>query len=153
MRRLFSQAFSWYSVNINKILFYTCSITLLLLFLERLSIIFSYEAHTAGIDNNFDYPIIRWLAGYSMYPNPSDYPFAVNPYAPLFFIISKHVASAFHINPANTIAVYRISRSVALLADIGTCTCLFFILKRLLKASRYFSISTDRKSTRLNSSH
>ena len=141
MQQRLLNGFSWYSITINKIIFYTCGITLAVLFLERLGIIFSYEGHTAGIDNNFDYPIIRSLAGYSLYPNPSAYPFAVNPYAPLFFIICKSAALIFHIQAIDTISVYRISRSVALLADTGTGILIFLILRKLLKASMMLTIS------------
>jgi len=141
MQQRLLNGFSWYSITINKIIFYTCGITLAVLFLERLGIIFSYEGYTAGIDNNFDYPIIRSLAGYSLYPNPSAYPFAVNPYTPLFFIVCKCAAVIFHINAIDTISVYRISRSVALLADTGTGILIFLIVRKFLKAGTMLTIS------------
>src|SRR5205809_334436 len=111
-----SPLFLWYSLRMRKIIYYTCICTLAIVFLERLLIIFSFEAHTVGIDNNFDYPIIRSLAGFSIYPNPETYPYAVNPYAPLFFIVCKWVAMLLHCTADNTIGVYRISRAVCLLA-------------------------------------
>jgi hypothetical protein len=136
MRHFISTAFSLYSVNINKIFYYTCAIALAAVFTERFLIIFSYEPHIAGIDNNFDYPVIRSLAGFSIYPNPEDYPYAVNPYAPLFFFVCKWVASLLQINPTDTIAVYWTSRSVCLLADTGTCILLFRLLYRHFRTDK-----------------
>lgn len=134
MQHLISKAFTWYSLHISKVIYYTCAITLAIIFTERLFIIFSYEPHIAGIDNNFDYPIIRALAGLPIYPNPEDYPFAVNPYAPLFFIVCKWIALWLHISPTDTLSVYWVSRSVCLLADIGTCLVLLKIIRRYAKA-------------------
>ncbi len=141
MKDLVSKGFVFYQSNISKIIYYTCIITLGVVFIERLFIIFSYEAHTAGIDNNFDYPIIRSLAGFSLYPDPEDYPYAVNPYAPLFFILCKWVAFLLNVNPMDTITVYWVSRSVSLLADIGTCFIFFRMLKQHIKASNFLSIA------------
>ncbi len=136
MQQFMRKLFLWYQSNISKILLYTCCVVLAVLFVERLCIIFSYEPHLAGIDNNFDYPVIRSLAGFSIYPNPAEYPYAVNPYAPLFFIVCKWVAVIFHVTAADTIAVYRITRSVAFIADLGTCLLLFVILRRHLNVSK-----------------
>lgn len=130
MQQALAVFFRWYSANIRRIVFYACCTILGIVMLERLLIVFSYEAHTAGIDNNFDYPIIRSLAGYSIYPNPSDFPYAVNPYAPLFFIICTKLATLLHYGANDTIAIYRISRMVCLLADTGTCILLFVMLRR-----------------------
>ena len=131
MQLSISKIFSWYTGNIEKVLTCTCGLVLLAVALERLGIVFSYEAHTAGIDNNFDYAVVRSLAGYSIYPNPSDYPYAVNPYAPLFFILCKGGASLLHITAADTMLVYRCTRAVCLLADTGTGICLYWIFRRL----------------------
>lgn len=136
MQQRISKAFTWYTVNINTILAGTCGLMLLVLALERAGIIFSYEGHTAGIDNNFDYAVVRSLGGYSIYPNPSDYPYAVNMYAPLFFIVCKWAAVLFHITAADTILVYRITRAVCLLADTGTGLLLYLMLRRLPGTTR-----------------
>jgi len=136
-----SNLFSWYSLHMRKIIYYTCLFTLAIVFLERLFIIFSYEAHTAGIDNNFDYPIIRSLAGFSIYPDPTEYPYAVNPYAPLFFIICKWVAVLLRLTAEDTIAIYRVSRSVCLLADTATCLLLFKMLRTCARGSRIVAVA------------
>ncbi|HTL08755.1 MAG TPA: hypothetical protein VL307_10875, partial [Chitinophagaceae bacterium] len=141
MRQRLSNAYSWYANNVLKILYFTLSVTLLVVVLERVGIIFSYEGHTAGIDNNFDYGIIRAIAGYSLYPDPSNYPFAVNPYAPLFFLTCKWIANLLHIQADNTLAVYRLSRTVALLADIGTWLLLYALLRKRLKVKKELCIA------------
>ncbi len=134
MQQRLANAFSWYSANICKIIFWTSCMVLILLLAERFLIIFSFEGHTAGIDNNFDYPVIRSLAGFSMYPNPSAYPYAVNPYAPLFFIVCKWVAEICNVKASDTINIYRVTRTVALLADTATCILFYFAVQRHTKS-------------------
>lgn len=141
MQNLASNSFAYYRNNIGKIIYITCIATFAIVLAERFFIIFSYEAHTAGIDNNFDYPIIRALAGFSIYPDPESYPYAVNPYAPLFFIICKWVASLLAVNPAHTISVYWISRAVCFLADLGTCWLFFKLLSKHFKTNHIISIA------------
>lgn len=130
MLRLLSQLLTYYQKNLRSIFYYTCFISFCLLIIERVFIIFSYAGHTAGIDNNFVYPVIRALAGQSIYPNPTDYPFAVNPYAPLFFLIAKTVAAILSVSPDNTIAVYRVCRFVCFCFDTGTMLILWHILRK-----------------------
>ena len=136
MRISIAKPYLWYSSNIGKIIFRTCLFAFFILIIERIFIIFTYEGHLAGIDNGFDYQIIRELAGFSMYPNPEDYPFAANPYAPIYFIISKWVASLLHIRADDTISIYRVSRAVSLIADIGTIIILFGLIKKVTKCDK-----------------
>ncbi|MBS1666941.1 MAG: hypothetical protein JST58_06160 [Bacteroidetes bacterium] len=136
MRISIAKPYLWYSSNIEKIIFRTCISALFILIVERIFIIFTYEGHLAGIDNGFDYQIIRELAGFSMYPNPEDYPFAANPYTPIYFIICKWVASVLHITANDTISVYRVSRGVSLVADIGTVIILFSLIKKMAKCDK-----------------
>src|SRR5579864_1136774 len=136
MRNNIAKPFSWYTDNIDKIIFRTCLAAIFILLTERLFLIFSYEGHTAGIDNNFDFPVIRWLAGFSIYPNPNAYPYVVNPYGPVFFIICKWIASVFHTTADDTLAVYRISRSVAFVADTATCILFFQALRKFANCSK-----------------
>jgi hypothetical protein len=140
MRKIITNGFLWYSNHAGKIIFWTCCSAFLVLILERFAIIFSYQGHLAGIDNNFEYPIIRSLAGFSIYPDPNDFPFAVNPYAPGFFILCKQIALAIHISADDTIAIYRIGRTVALLADLGSCWILYSILRTRAELSRTASL-------------
>ena len=140
MSNKIAKTFSWYTSNINKIIFLTCLFTLVVFSVERIALIFSYEGHLAGIDNNFDFPVIRYLAGYPIYPDPNVYPFVVNPYAPLYFIVSKWIASSLHIHAENVISVYRVTRSVAFVADAGTCYVLFLLLKKVAKCTRQTAI-------------
>lgn len=130
-----NKMFSWYNLHINKLFYYGSIATILILVTERLSIVFSYVPQITGIDNNFVYPVIRSLAGQSMYPNPEQYPFVVNPYAPIFFILCKWVALLFKLTADDTISIYRVTRAVALLADALTCLVLFYTLRKIVKLS------------------
>ena len=101
--------------------------------------VFSYDPEFTGIDNNFVYPVIRMLGGYNIYPNPEDYPFAVNPYAPLLFYASWFFCNVFGIGPDDTIQVYYTTRLVCLAADIGTTLILYRILIRRLNVNRFIA--------------
>jgi hypothetical protein len=140
MRKIITNGFLWYTNHVGKIIFWTCFAAIVVLILERVAIIFSYQGHLAGIDNNFEYPIIRSLAGFSIYPDPNAYPYAVNPYAPGFFILCKWIATALHHSADDTFAIYRIGRTIALLADLGSCWILYSLLRTRAELSRAASL-------------
>jgi hypothetical protein len=103
--------------------------------MERIAIVFSYHGQLAGIDNNFPYPVMCLLKKLSIYPDPENYPFAVNPYAPALFYISYAVCTVFGVNAGDTIQIYFVTRGVCLVSDLMT----IYILYRVMR--KYFTIS------------
>ena len=95
-----------------------------------MAMVFCYDPEFTGIDNNFIYPVIRQLQGGSIYPDPEQYPFPVNPYAPLLFYLSAFFCKLLGITGTDPIQVYFITRGICLLADLITLFVLYRILKR-----------------------
>lgn len=108
---------------------------LLVLLILRICVVFSYHGQLAGVDNNFDYPVMRLLHSLSIYPDPENYPFAVNPYGPLFFYASWSICLLTGVSANDGIQIYFVTRGLCLLFDCIT----FLMLFRL--ASRYLNIS------------
>src|SRR5689334_22001644 len=109
---------------------------LVLLLVVRTGIVFCYQGHLGGIDNNFDYPVMRLLKSLSIYPDPQNYPFAVNPYAPLFFYVSKIVCSITGIEAGDTIQIYFATRSVCLFCDLITMFMLYRVMRKYFQIER-----------------
>ncbi len=107
----------------------------LVLFLIRLAMVFCYDPEFTGIDNNFIYPVIRQLQGGSIYSDPEQYPFAVNPYAPFLFYLSYIFCQLFGISGNDPIDVYFVTRGICLVADLLTMIVLFRMMKRFLNIS------------------
>jgi hypothetical protein len=107
------------------------------LFLYRILVIFSYNGALDGIDNNFVYDVVRLLGAKDIYTNPSEAPYAITLYSPLYYNICAGIGKLFHVNPDEPIQVYQLCRTVSLVCDIIT----FFLLYRLLR--RRFHIPAE----------
>lgn len=104
----------------------------LLLLIVRSAMVFSYDPEITGIDNNFIYPVLQQLQGNSIYPDPAQYPFAVNPYGPLLFYLSYGFCELFGITGSDPIRVYFVTRGICLIADLTTLFVLYRLMKRFL---------------------
>jgi hypothetical protein len=104
-------------------------IFLLLILVIRIAIVFCYHGQLGGIDNNFDYPVMRLLKSLTIYPDPEDYPFAVNPYAPLLFYISGAVCQLTGIEAGDGIQIYFVTRGVCLCCDLITMYMLYRVMR------------------------
>ncbi|MFT3827358.1 MAG: hypothetical protein QM731_25745 [Chitinophagaceae bacterium] len=121
----------------SKVLYIFCGVCFTLLLVERILVVFSYHGFIAGIDNNFTYPVMRLLKSLSIYPDPENYPFAVNPYAPLFFYISFIICKITGVTAADGIHIYFVTRGLCLLFDLLTVCMLYKTMRK------WFSISAQ----------
>ncbi len=132
----------YFQHNRIKLLYLFCSLFLLVLLLERVLIVFSYHGQIAGIDNNFSYPVMRLLKSLDIYPDPENYPFAVNPYAPVFFYISWCVCKLFGIQASDGIQIFFVTRGLCLLFDLATTYVLYRIMHKKLSVSAPLAFAT-----------
>jgi hypothetical protein len=121
----------FYNGKIYSLAFWASLIILFFLILFRVLLISTYNGEIGGIDNNFVYAVIRSMAGYDIYPDPSSAPFAVNPYTPLYINFCSLLGKIFSLNIKDPINVYRLCRAVSLACDILTCSLFFLTLKNL----------------------
>lgn len=119
-----------YTGNIYRITFFASVLILLCLIAFRFMLIFTYNGEIGGIDNNFVYGVIRSMAGYNIYPNPEGFPYAVNPYSPLYYNLCSVTGNIFNVNIEDPINIYRLCRAVSLLCDLLTCIVFFQIVKK-----------------------
>lgn len=127
---------AYFESNSSKILFYILLLLLGVLTAERIAIAFSYHNSLEGFDNNFVYPVIRLLKGNGIYPDAENYPFVVNPYAPLLFYISFIVSKLAGVNGDEAIQVYFVTRSLCLLFDLATMAILYRLLFKKFQTGR-----------------
>ncbi|MGZ5247182.1 MAG: glycosyltransferase family 39 protein [Flavitalea sp.] len=125
----------WTGSVLSKLVFASSFIAVLLLLIVRSAMVFSYDPEITGIDNNFIYPVMQQLLGNSIYPDPTQYPFAVNPYAPLIFYLSYGICELLGITGSDPIEVYFVTRGICLVADVMTMFVLFRLMKRFFQVS------------------
>lgn len=119
-----------YHKNIYLITLWVSVCVLISLLVFRITLLFSYDAHIYGIENNFVYSIQRLMQGFGLYTDPEQLPYAINMYSPFYFSIAAFIGNIFQLNPDEPIQIFRLSRSVSLICDIITCLILFRILRR-----------------------
>ena len=128
--KIFNKLAHQYTGNIYGIAFFASVLILLCLITFRFFLIFTYNGEIGGIDNNFVYGVIRVMAGYNLYPNPESFPYAVNPYSPLYYNLCSVIGTIFNINIEDPINVYRLCRFVSLVCDVLTCIVFFQTIKK-----------------------
>lgn len=119
-----------YTGKIYGITFFASVLILLCLIAFRFLLIFTYNGEIGGIDNNFVYGVIRSMAGYNIYSNPEAFPYAVNPYSPLYYNLCSLTGNIFKINIEDPINVYRLCRSVSFTCDLLTCIVFFQTIRK-----------------------
>ena len=96
--KAFNNLADQYTGKIYGIAFFTAVFIILCLIAFRIMLIFTYNGEIGGIDNNFVYAVIRSMAGYNIYPDPEAFPYAVNPYSPLYYNLCSFVGNILNIN-------------------------------------------------------
>ncbi len=117
-----------YTSKIYRTCFFTALVIFLLLLIFRSLLVFTYNPEIGGIDNNFVYAVIRSMAGYDIYPDPTQFPYAVNLYTPLYFNLCSFIGNFLNLNIDEPINIYRLCRFVSLISDLITCLLFFRIL-------------------------
>ena len=112
------------------------------LLLYRVLLIFSYNGEVGGIDNNFVYDVARSIGGLPIYTNPSEPPYAITLYSPLYYNICSLLGTLLHIDPADPIQVYRLCRTFSLICDITTCVLLFQLVRKRFQTKTALSALT-----------
>jgi hypothetical protein len=130
--KLLNKLADQYTGSIFGITFFASLLIMLCLIAFRFMLIFTYNGEIGGIDNNFVYGVIRSMAGYNIYPNPEGFPYAVNPYSPLYYNLCSAAGNMFDINIEDPINVYRLCRAVSFTCDLLTCIVFFQTIKKAI---------------------
>jgi hypothetical protein len=134
--KLFNKVADQYTDKIYGIAFFTAVLIILSLLIFRFLLIFTYNGEVGGIDNNFVYAVIRSMAGFDIYPDPEAFPYAVNPYSPLYVSLCSFIGKIFKINIEDPINIYRLCRVVSFTCDILTCVIFFQTIKKATRIKK-----------------
>jgi hypothetical protein len=140
MNNLLHKIIELYNTRIYRISFFAALLILLFMLAFRCLLIFTYNPEIGGIDNNFVYAIIRSIAGYDIYPDPTQFPYAANLYSPLYFNVCSSIGKLLNINIEDPINVYRLCRGVSLCNDIITCFLFYRIIIRTINVKKEVAI-------------
>lgn len=96
----------------------------------------SYVYDLEGVEQDEVYTLQRVLAGYPVYENPQEPPFAVTQKTPLYHYLCAGLGHLFGIDPQQPHQVYQLNRTLSLALSLGLLLLAFFIQTRLLAYSR-----------------
>ena len=83
----------------------------------RLKVIFLVNPDVGGIENNVIYSTLRILAGYPLYQNPEQAPYAITQYSPIYYYLTAGLSRLIGFTADDVYEVYAVSRSISLLAN------------------------------------
>jgi hypothetical protein len=116
----------------NTIIFYCCAAIALILFANRLLLLFSYNLDLGGLENYFAFLTLKVGSG-EMYSHPEHYPFMVTQYPPLYLHLAHYTAEVLNIYYQDMVrSVYVGGRILNLIFNICTVAIIFSFFKRHL---------------------
>ena len=110
------------------------------IFLERIELISSYNADLGGTEPNIIYGIQRLMDDQTLYSDPNQPPYAIITYSPLYFHICATIGNAFDLDQNEPIEIYRLSRAISLLFNLGLTVFVFLIAYRIFNLSWMVSV-------------
>ncbi len=86
-----------------------------------------------GVENNVVYTIIRLLKCYAIYNDPTQAPFAVTQYSPLYYLICTGVSRFSGASPNDVALISSIARGVSIVCSVVLLATLYFFSRLILK--------------------
>ena len=83
----------------------------------RVKIIFLVNPDVGGIESNVIFSVLRMMAGYPLYQNPEQAPYAITQYSPIYYYLTAGFSRLLGFNSDDVYEVYGTGRCVALLAN------------------------------------
>ena len=98
----------------------------------RYRLIYLASSDIGGIESNVIYSIQRYMAGYALYASPETAPYSITQYSPLYYRVVAALGLLMHTGPDAILGLYRLSRTVSLVANIVYAVLLFLLSNRFL---------------------
>jgi len=98
----------------------------------RIGLIFTWHYDLGGVEQDEIYTLQRVLAGYPVYENPADPPFAITQKTPLYHYLCFAVGTTFGVDPDSPFQVYLLNRYVSLALCLLTLFLAFYLQRRWL---------------------
>ncbi|HMQ48275.1 MAG TPA: hypothetical protein PKA00_12685 [Saprospiraceae bacterium] len=96
----------------------------------------AYVYDLEGVEQDEVFTLQRVLAGYPVYENPQEPPFAVTQKTPMYHYLCACLGHLFGVDPQEPHQVYQLNRSVSLGLSLGLLLLAFFIQTRLFAYTR-----------------
>ncbi|GAB4042435.1 glycosyltransferase family 39 protein [Spirosoma jeollabukense] len=83
----------------------------------RVKIIFLVNPDIGGIESNVIFSVLRMMAGYPLYQNPEQAPYAITQYSPIYYYLTAGLSRLLGFTSDDVYEVYSAGRCLALLAN------------------------------------
>ncbi|GAB4015524.1 hypothetical protein [Spirosoma koreense] len=83
----------------------------------RIKVIYLVNPDIGGIESNVIYSVLRLMAGYPLYENPEQAPYAVTQYSPIYYYLSEGFSQLAGLTPDDVYGVYIVGRCISLVAN------------------------------------
>lgn len=83
----------------------------------RVKIIFLVNPDVGGIESNVIYSVLRMLAGYPLYQNPEQAPYAITQYSPIYYYLTAGLSRLVGLTANDVYDVYVVGRCISLTAN------------------------------------
>ena len=93
-----------------------------------------------GVESNVIFSIQQVLMGKPLYGNPSDFPFHIAQYSPLYYYLCAGVAKVFHLGAGDVYWLYVVGRGLSSLLEICRLGLLYGLLRREFGVGRRWSL-------------
>ncbi|WP_420146928.1 ArnT family glycosyltransferase [Spirosoma sp.] len=97
----------------------------------RIKVIFLVNPDVGGIENNVIYSVLRVLAGYPLYQNPEQAPYAITQYSPIYYYLVAGVSKLTGLTSDAVYEVYIVGRCVSLLANFFYAWGILLLARRI----------------------
>lgn len=108
----------------------------------RLILAFYPTPNTGGAENNIIYFVQRILSGQTIYSDPSEAPYAIAQYTPLYYYLLAALAKLTATSPDDVLKLFVINRITSLFLHLSLSFFAGLALKRLTKLDTNFALVT-----------
>ncbi|SFD04776.1 hypothetical protein [Spirosoma endophyticum] len=83
----------------------------------RIKVIFLVNPDVGGIESNVIFSVLRMMAGYPLYQNPEQAPYAITQYSPIYYYLTAGLSRLLGFTSDDVYEVYSAGRCIALFAN------------------------------------
>ena len=107
----------------------------------RVNVIFLANPDVGGIESNVIYSVLRLMAGYPLYQNPEQAPYAITQYSPIYYYMTAGLSKLVGLTADDVYGVYATGRLISLVAN-GFYVWGIILLARRLQLPTYVALLT-----------
>ncbi|MBD2752095.1 hypothetical protein IC230_04265 [Spirosoma sp. BT704] len=97
----------------------------------RSKVIFLVNPDIGGVESNVIYSVLRMLAGFPLYQNPEQAPYAITQYSPIYYYLTVGVSRLVGLTADDVYDVYAVGRCISLVANVFYVWGIVWLARRL----------------------